>query len=59
VGAKNNARVNLKIVEPEGSRGPRRFEDRDLSGDDSQARPPRPEAERGFDDIPSIDDLGI
>ncbi len=23
VGAKNNARVNLKIVEPEGSRGPR------------------------------------
>ena len=24
VGAKNNARVNLKIFEPEGSRGPRR-----------------------------------
>ena len=24
VGAKNNARVNLKIYEPEGSRGPRR-----------------------------------
>ncbi len=23
IGAKNNARVNLKIVEPEGSRGPR------------------------------------
>jgi len=23
VGAKNNARVNLKIYEPEGSRGPR------------------------------------
>ena len=60
VGAKNNARVNLKIVEPEGSRGPRRFEDRDLAGDDVQAaRPPRVEAERGFDDIPSIDDLGI
>ena len=26
VGAKNNARVNLKIHEPEGSRGPRRTE---------------------------------
>lgn len=26
VGAKNNARVNLKIVEPEGSRGGRRAE---------------------------------
>jgi len=24
IGAKNNARVNLKIMEPEGSRGPRR-----------------------------------
>ena len=23
IGAKNNARVNLKIIEPEGSRGPR------------------------------------
>jgi predicted RNA-binding protein YlqC (UPF0109 family) len=59
VGAKNNARVNLKIVEPEGSRGPRRFEDRDLSGEETHAQPPRVEAERGFDDIPSIDDLGI
>lgn len=27
VGAKNNARVNLKIVEPEGSRGPRRYDE--------------------------------
>lgn len=27
VGAKNNARVNLKIYEPEGSRGPRRSRD--------------------------------
>lgn len=27
VGAKNNARVNLKIYEPEGSRRPRRSED--------------------------------
>jgi len=29
VGAKNNARVNLKINEPEGSRPPRRSEDVD------------------------------
>jgi len=28
IGAKNNARVNLKIMEPEGSRGPRMREDR-------------------------------
>jgi len=29
IGAKNNARVNLKIDEPEGSRGPRPSRDRD------------------------------
>lgn len=63
VGAKNNARVNLKIVEPEGSRGPRRFEDRE-GGEQSQplvqgAAAPMPERERVYDDIPSIDDLGI
>ena len=44
VGAKNNARVNLKIVEPEGSRGPRPRE--------MTQAPMR-------DDAPSIDDLGI
>ena len=35
VGAKNNARVNLKIYEPEGSRGPRPREEREAmhSGD--------------------------
>ncbi len=55
VGAKNNARVNLKIVEPEGSRGPRRYEDRD--GQDM-----RQDMHDGRDrreDAPSIDDLGI
>lgn len=38
VGAKNNARVNLKIYEPEGSRGPRRSRDEQMamSGADSQ-----------------------
>lgn len=49
VGAKENARVNLKIYEPEGSRRPRR-EDRDEA--------PREEF-RGHDDDTSVDDLGI
>lgn len=31
IGAKNNARVNLKIVEPEGSRGPRHMRENDYS----------------------------
>ena len=30
VGAKNNARVNLKIYEPEGMRGPRRSEESEV-----------------------------
>lgn len=48
VGAKNNARVNLKIFEPEGSRGPRapRFGD--------AGRPRRSEA-----DTSVVDDLKI
>lgn len=57
VGAKNNARVNLKIVEPEGSRGPRRREEGESRGGDhggySHSAPQR------ADDAPSIDDLGI
>ena len=56
VGAKNNARVNLKIMEPEGSRGPRRYQDNDNGGGDARRAP---EPERAFDDIASIDDLGI
>ena len=32
VGIKNNARVNLKIEEPEGGRGPRMSEDRPMGG---------------------------
>lgn len=47
VGAKNNARVNLKIYEPEGSRPPRR--DR-----------PAPSEELGGDaDTSSVDELSI
>ena len=49
VGAKENARVNLKIYEPEGSRRPRR-EDRDAT----------PAADfSSSDDDASVDDLGI
>ncbi|MBI2473234.1 KH domain-containing protein [Candidatus Uhrbacteria bacterium] len=49
VGAKENARVNLKIYEPEGSRRPRR-EDRDAA----------PAADfSSSDDDASVDDLGI
>ncbi|MCX6780651.1 MAG: KH domain-containing protein [Candidatus Magasanikbacteria bacterium] len=50
VGAKNNARVNLKIMEPEGSRGPRHMQQ-------DQQQPHQ--GERAYDDVPSIDDLGI
>ena len=58
VGAKNNARVNLKIVEPEGSRGPRHrdfgeFEERSDRGSGGGRGPSH------RDDLPSIDDLGI
>jgi uncharacterized protein len=35
VGARNNARVNLKIEEPEGGRGPRRDRDREEDVDTS------------------------
>lgn len=53
VGAKENARVNLKIYEPEGSRRPRREdrEDRDMSANES--------FNSGSDDDTSVDDLGI
>jgi uncharacterized protein len=49
VGAKENARVNLKIYEPEGSRRPRR-EDREET--------PREDSSGSSDDT-SVDDLGI
>jgi len=48
VGAKNNARVNLKIYEPEGSHRPARREEDDNSS-----------AEVSNDDDTSVDDLGI
>jgi uncharacterized protein len=48
VGAKENARVNLKIYEPEGSRRPPRREERPEGSND----------DFGSDDT-SVDDLGI
>lgn len=57
VGAKENARVNLKIYEPEGSRRPRREdrEDRDAGPGPS----PNESFNSGSDDDTSVDDLGI
>jgi len=52
VGAKNNASVNLKINEPEGSRGPRREYSREDDRDSS--REPREEV-----DTSAIDNLDI
>lgn len=52
VGAKNDARVTLKIIEPEGSRGPRRYDD-----DEPKEAP----VEDDHDDIDTstVDDLTI
>jgi len=51
VGVKNNARVNLKIEEPEGGRGPR------MMRDDQTSRP-EPEARmRDIDEV--VDDLRL
>ncbi len=52
VGAKENARVNLKIYEPEGSRRPPRprTDDGEEAGQDDFG---------GSDDDTSVDDLGI
>lgn len=56
VGAKNQARVNLKIYEPEGSRkgGPRRERD---SRDSRDSRDAAPEADQGGDS--GLDDLKL
>ena len=48
VGAKNNARVNLKIYEPEGSRGPRRSREERAAMDGGSAT-----------DTSMVDDLKI
>ena len=55
VGAKNNARVNLKIYEPEGSQRPRRdYSEGDNRGQSYDRAPRREDV-----DTSSIDDLTI
>lgn len=59
VGAKENARVNLKIYEPEGSRRPPR-EDRGDRDDRAPRSPAAPsDSFGGSMDDTSVDDLGI
>ncbi len=57
VGAKNNARVNLKIHEPEGSTRPPRPE-RSERGDRPE-RPARPSREEEMADTSAVDDLKL
>lgn len=45
VGIKNNARVNLKIEEPEGSTRPPRYRDSEAGGPPRGDRPMRPRSE--------------
>lgn len=54
VGAKNNARVNLKINEPEGSKRSPRTEDRPAEGGDSA-----PAAPAADEDPSMVDDLKL
>ena len=57
VGAKNNARVNLKIYEPEGSnRGPRRD---DRCGPDRRDSAPQAAAPQEEADVSAVDDLKL
>jgi len=53
VGAKNNARVNLKIYEPEGSRGPAPRREAEAAAPAETPAEPEPM------DTSDIDDLGI
>jgi hypothetical protein len=57
VGAKENARVNLKIYEPEGSRRPPRRQEGE--GAPAPAAPAGNDDFGGSDDDTSVDDLGI
>ncbi len=54
VGIKNNARVNLKIEEPEGGRGPRMSDDRPMG--DSRS-PMNDSRSKDIDDV--VDDLKL
>jgi len=51
VGAKHKARVNLKIIEPEGGRGPRGGGDRDGGSEQSSAPAPAEDAPDAMEDF--------
>ena len=58
VGVKNNARVNLKIEEPEGGRGPRPLRDEHNGREEHDgARPEREARMRDVDEV--VDDLKL
>jgi len=56
VGAKNNARVNLKVSEPEGGRGPRSSRPENAA---PSAAPSAPAVESAAPPMPSVDDIDI
>lgn len=58
VGAKNNARVNLKINEPEGGRGPRSF-DRDDRRDDRREESGSSNMNMDDIDTSAVDNLSL
>lgn len=59
VGAKNNASVNLKINEPEGSRPPRRERDSEESSTPTRSEEPKEEIAREDIDTSVIDDIQL
>jgi len=59
VGAKNNALVNLKLNEPEGSRGPRREERREERTDAPKAEEPKIDLATADVDTSAIDNIEL
>ncbi len=57
VGIKHNARVNLKIEEPEGGRGPRMMRDEASRNEAPRTHESQPRVMRDIDDV--VDDLKI
>ncbi len=51
IGAKNNARVNLKINEPEGGAGPRPAKSADLPAGQAGPEPPKQTVDEAIDDL--------
>lgn len=53
LGAKNNARVNLKIIEPEGSEHSHKFEDTDDTDADKREDKKADKEEKIIEDVPN------